>query len=126
MSATMTLDRATQFGAAWNSHDAEKVASFFAENGEYHASFGPELFGASYVGRDAVRRGVKAFFDRFPDGRFEDLQVFVAGDRGTFEWTFVATSTDGKLVATHGCDLLEFAGDKVKKKNAFRKQRVAT
>ena len=83
----MTLERATQFGAAWNSHDAEKVASFFAENGEYHASFGPEPFGASYVGRDAVRRGVKAFFDRFPDGRFEDLQVFVAGDRGTFEWT---------------------------------------
>ena len=120
----MTLERATQFGAAWNSHDAEKVASFFAENAEYHASFGPELFGASYVGRDAVRRGVKAFFDRFPDGRFEDLQVFVAGDRGTFEWTFVATAADGKLVTTHGCDLLEFAGDKVKKKNAFRKQLV--
>ena len=71
-----------------------------------------------------MRRGVKAFFDRFPDGRFEDLQVFVAGDRGTFEWTFVATGADGKLVATHGCDLLEFAGDKVKKKNAFRKQRL--
>ena len=71
-----------------------------------------------------MRRGVKAFFDRFPDGRFEDLQVFVAGDRGTFEWTFVATGADDKLVAAHGCDLLEFAGDKVKKKNAFRKQLV--
>jgi ketosteroid isomerase-like protein len=125
MGAKMTLQRATEFGAAWNSRDADKVASYFAEDGEYHASFGPELFGASYVGRDAVRRGVEAFFARFPDGKFEDLQVFVAGDRGTFEWTFVARNADGKLVATHGCDLLEFVGDMVKKKNAFRKQRVA-
>lgn len=119
----MTLERATEFGAAWNSHDAEKVASYFAEDGEYHASVGPDLFGASYVGRDQVRRGVEAFFKKFPDGKFEDLRVFVAGDRGTFEWTFVASGADGRAVLTRGCDLLEFAGDKVKKKNAFRKQR---
>ena len=60
MSAKMTLERATQFGAAWNSHDVEKVVSFFADNGEYHASFGSELFGASYVGRDQIRKGVVA------------------------------------------------------------------
>ena len=124
MSAKMTLERATQFGAAWNSHDVETVVSFFADNGEYHASFGSELFGASYVGRDQIRKGVKAFFDKFPDGKFEDLQVFVAGDRGTFEWTFIAKDAGGKVVSTHGCDLLEFTGDKVKKKNAFRKQRA--
>lgn len=120
----MTLERATQFGAAWNSHDVEKVVSFFAADGEYHASFGPELLGSSYVGRDQVRRGVKAFFDRFPDGKFDDLQAFVAGDRGTFEWTFVAKGADGKVLSTRGCDLLEFTGDQVKKKNAFRKQRT--
>ena len=124
MGAKMTLERATQFGAAWNSHDVEKVVSFFAENGEYHASFGSESFGASYVGRDQVRKGVKAFFDKFPDGKFEDLKVFVAGDRGTFEWTFIAKDAEGKVVSTHGCDLLEFTGDKVKNKNAFRKQRA--
>jgi ketosteroid isomerase-like protein len=124
MSAKMTLERATQFGAAWNSHDVEQVVSFFDENCEYYASFGPELFGASYKGREQVRKGVKAFFDRYPDGKFEDLQVFVAGDRGTFEWTFIAKDADGKVVSTHGCDLLEFVGGKVKKKNAFRKQRA--
>jgi ketosteroid isomerase-like protein len=123
MSSTMTLERATQFGAAWNSHNVETVMSFFDENCEYHASFGSELLGASYVGRDQVRKGVKAFFDKFPDGRFADLQVFVAGDRGTFEWTFIAKDADGKVVVTRGCDLLEFTGGNVKKKNAFRKQR---
>jgi uncharacterized protein (TIGR02246 family) len=123
MSAKMTLERATEFGAAWNSHDAEKVASYFDEDGEYHASVGTELLGASYIGRDAVRKGVQAFFNRFPDGKFEDLRVSVAGDRGTFEWTFVAKDANGNVTATRGCDLLEFKGDKVVKKNAFRKQR---
>ena len=123
MAAKMTHERAAEFGAAWNSHNADLVASFFANDGSYHASVGPDPLGKSYVGKDAIRRGVQAFFDRYPDGRFENLKVVVAGDIGTFEWDFVATDAHGVPVRTAGCDLLEFVGDKVKKKNAFRKQR---
>jgi hypothetical protein len=67
---------------------------------------------------------VKAFFDRFPDGRFENLKVVVSGDVGTFEWDFIATDASGKSVSTAACDLLEFEGDMVVKKNAFRKARA--
>jgi ketosteroid isomerase-like protein len=123
MSAKMTRERATEFGAAWNSHNAKLVASFFTDDGAYHASVGPDALGRSYVGKEEVRRGVQTFFDRFPDGKFENLKVTVAGDIGTFEWDFVAADTNGRLVRTAGCDLLEFVGDKVSKKNAFRKQR---
>jgi hypothetical protein len=49
--------------------------------------------------------------------------VVVAGDVGTFEWDFVATDPNGHVSRTAGCDLLEFVGDKVAKKNAFRKVR---
>lgn len=124
MGAKMTRERATEFGAAWNSHNAELVASFFTDDGVFHASVGPDALGKSYFGREEVRRGVQAFFDRFPDGKFENLKVVVAGDIGTFEWDFVATDAGGRLVRTAGCDLLEFVGDKVAKKNAFRKQRA--
>lgn len=123
MSAKMTRARASEFGAAWNSHDADLVASFFADDGVYYASVGPDLLGKAYVGRAEVRRGVQAFFDRFPDGKFENLKVQVAGDIGTFEWDFVTTDPSGQTVRTAGCDLLEFVGDKVAKKNAFRKVR---
>ena len=75
----MTPERAQEFGEAWNSGDPAFVASFFAEDGVYHASVGAERLGATYVGRAAIRRGVQAFFDRFPDGRFENLRVVVAG-----------------------------------------------
>ena len=92
MCAEMTRERAEEFGAAWNSGDADLVTSYFAENGVYHASVGPEALGKSYIGKDNIRRGVQAFFDRYPDGKFENLKVVVAGDIGTFEWDFVTTT----------------------------------
>jgi hypothetical protein len=49
--------------------------------------------------------------------------VVVAGDIGTFEWDFVATDAGGNKLRTAGCDLLQFVGDMVTTKNAFRKQR---
>jgi ketosteroid isomerase-like protein len=123
MGTKMSRERAEEFGAAWNSGDADSVASFFAEDGVYHASVGPDALGKSYIGKDNVRRGVQAFFDRFPVGKFENLKVVVAGDIGTFEWDFVTTDSSGQKVRTAGCDLLRFIGDKVAIKNAFRKQR---
>jgi hypothetical protein len=71
--------------------------------------------------RIEIRKGIKAFFERFPDGRFENLKVVVAGEFGSFEWDFVATDGAGDSVTTAGCDLLAFRGDKVILKNAFRK-----
>ena len=121
MSKTMTLERATDFGSAWNSRDPDLVASFFADDGVYHASVGPDHLGKTYLGKDEIRKGVKTFFERFPDGRFENLKVVVAGDIGSFEWDFVATDVSGTSVRTAGCDLLAFRGDKVISKNAFRK-----
>lgn len=123
MGAKMTRERAAEFGAAWNSHDADLVASFFADDGVYHASVGPDPLGKTYRGREEVRRGVQVFFDRFPNGQFENLKVQVAGDIGTFEWDFVTTDASGRQLRVAGCDLLEFTGDKVAKKNAFRKVR---
>lgn len=121
----MTLARATEFGASWNSRDPDLVASFFADDGVYHASVGPDPMGLTFRGREEIRKGAKVFFDRFPDGRFENLKVQVAGDIGTFEWDFVATDASGKVTRTAGCDLLQFRGNMVTLKNAFRKAYVA-
>jgi ketosteroid isomerase-like protein len=123
MCAKMTRERAEEFGAAWNSGNADLVTSFFAEDGVYHASVGHDALGKTYIGKENIRRGVQAFFDRYPDGKFEDLKVVVAGEIGTFEWDFVATDSSGQMVRIAGYDLLQFVGDKVAVKNAFRKQR---
>jgi ketosteroid isomerase-like protein len=119
----MSTERLDSFMDAWNAHDVERIVGFFADDCVFHASVGPELMGASYVGRDEVRRGVAAFFERYPDGRFEDASAFVAGDRGGSEWTFVFSGPDGTEMAVRGCDLFEFDGDLIRVKNAFRKSR---
>jgi len=121
--SVMTDERLDEFMEAWNAHDVQRIVSFFADDCVFHASVGPELMGVTYVGRDEVRRGIAAFFERYPDGRFEDATAFVAGDRGASEWTFTVTGPGGEVIATRGCDLFEFDGDLIRVKNAFRKTR---
>jgi len=118
----MTPELLAEALEAWNTRNAERVLGYFADDCAYHASFGPDLLGRSYVGRDEVLDGVRRFFERYPDGRFEDTEVFVAGNRGAAEWTFVATEPDGTELRVRGCDLFEFDGDLIRTKNAFRKQ----
>jgi len=120
---TMSVQRATAFGDAWNSRDPDLVASFFARDGIHHASVGPDHLGTSYYGKGEIRGGAQAFFDRYPDGRFENVRILVAGNIGALEWDFVATDSMGVLVRTAGCGLLEFKGDMVMRSNAFRKAR---
>jgi ketosteroid isomerase-like protein len=119
----MTPERLAEALAAWNTHDAERVLAYFTADCSYHASFGPEPRGRSYTGRGEVLDGVRRFFERYPDGRFEDTEVFTAGDRGAAEWTFVATEANGAELRVCGCDLFEFDGDLIRTKDAFRKQR---
>jgi ketosteroid isomerase-like protein len=117
----MTEERLAQFMEAWNTRDVDAIVGAFMDDGVFYASVGTELMGATSVGRDAIRRGVEAFFERFPTGRFEDTTLVVAGDHGSAEWTFVVTGPDGQDVPTRGCDLFEFEGEKIRVKNAFRK-----
>ena len=117
----MDESRLQAFGEAWNSHDADLVVSYMTDDCVFHASLGPELLGRSYVGAEEVRQGVQTFFDRYPDGRFEDSSVFVGGDRGASEWTFVWTDEAGETRRVRGCDLFAFEGDRIRLKNAFRK-----
>ncbi|MDN5844438.1 MAG: nuclear transport factor 2 family protein [Alcaligenaceae bacterium] len=123
MSNQMDIKRATEFGQAWNSGDAALVASYFTEDGSYHASVGQDRLGKSFRGRGEVQKGVQRFFEVFPGGRFENLKVNLFGSFGTFEWDFVVTDAHGNKISTAGCDLLEFEGNMVKDKNAFRKAR---
>jgi ketosteroid isomerase-like protein len=119
----MTEERLREALAAWNTGDADHVLSFWSDDCVYFASFGPELMGRTFAGRDAAREGIQQFFDRYPDGEFADTEVMVAGASGAAEWTFRATGDDGQAFALRGCDLFEFDGDLIRVKNAFRKIR---
>ena len=123
MPGEMTEARLHEALAAWNTGDADRVLEYWADDCVYHASFGPDLMGRTFTGRETCREGIQAFFDRYPDGEFGDTEVMVAGDRGAAEWTFRAKTGDGEPFEVRGCDLFEFDGDLIRVKNAFRKLR---
>lgn len=123
--ARMTEARMQGFFEAWGDHDVERVVSFFTSDGAYLASIGPEDDGTAFHGTDEVRRGVAAFLETFPDAHYTDTWVLLAGDRGVAGWTFHGTTSDGEQVRYRGVDLLEFEGDRIRLKDAFRKERSA-
>ena len=48
-------------------------------------------------------------------------KLYVYGNRGVAEWSYVDTDESGQSTIIRGCDLFEFDGDMIKLKNAFRK-----
>jgi ketosteroid isomerase-like protein len=118
----MTIDRLRRFFDAWNAHDVETIVSFFRPDGAYYASIGPDDEGTAFRGLDEVRRGVAAFLGTYQDVRYTDLRLGLDGDQGFASWTFHGRR-DGADVRYRGVDLLEFDGDLIVVKDAYRKER---
>lgn len=123
--STMTLERLTEFAESWNTHDADTVVSYFAQDGEFHGPIGPDHLGDRNVGAEAIRAAVATFFEHAPEGRFVNLRVHLHGDSGVFEWDFENVDADGRTTSVAGCDLLTFRGDRILTKSVYLKQHAA-
>ena len=82
---------ARDYVAAWNAHDAEKAASYFAEDGVYFDA----SVGTPQQGRVAARDNViKVFLGAAPDCVWTMRGEPIATPDGvSFEWTFSGTNT---------------------------------
>jgi len=116
------LDR---FAEAWNRHDVDALMSFMADDAVFDSSSGTTLFGTRHAGRDAVRAGFERVLSNIPDVHFEQLGHFVVGNRGVSEWILRGTRVDGMRVEVVGCDIFTLAGDRIRVKNSFLKNRSA-
>lgn len=111
------------FAEAWNRHDIDSIMSFMTDDCVYEASAGPDVCGARYEGPEAVREAFLEVWAIFPDAQWGGANHFVSGVHGVSEWTFTGTRSDGTRVQVNGCDLLTFHGDKIVRKNSYRKHR---
>ena len=119
----VSVETLQQFADAWNRHDVDALMTFMTDDCVFVASAGPDVDGARYEGRDAVRKAYAAVWETFPDAHWGDATHLVSGDRGVSQWTFSGTAADGTRVEVDGCDLFVFRGGKIAVKNAFRKIR---
>ena len=109
-----------RFGAAWNSHEPDRLLELMTDDIVYQDSLWPETM------RDhgQVREFLQILWRALPDLEFEDLEgPFLASDAPTavYRWRGTGTFTGllephgfaptGARVAFEGFELLEFQGD---------------
>ena len=82
---------------------------------------GREPWGQRFIGKAAVREGFASRFKGLPDAQWGEDRHWVCGNRGVSEWLLTGTAPDGRRVRVRGCDLWEFRGGKVIKKDSYWK-----
>lgn len=107
---------------AFNRHDWDGVVSYFAEDGVWLASRGPEpRVGRTLRGKQAIKDYLTARHNVFPNLQWVNNRNWVLGNKGLSEWTVQGSSADGRKIDWLGCDLWEFADGKVVKKDTYWK-----
>jgi steroid delta-isomerase-like uncharacterized protein len=118
---TVTLETLQRFLDAFNRHDLDEIMEFFAEDCVLYLPRGTTPRGASYVGKDEVRKGLATRFAGLPDVHYGDDRHWLCGDLGVSEWTITGTPASGKRIEARGVDLLEFRDGKIIRKDSFWK-----
>ena len=102
-----------QLFAAWNSHDADKVANSFADDAIY------EDVAAGHInrGRTDVREWAAGAFSAIENFRIEIITINVHAERGVVEWVWSGTDKGllktGKKFSVRGVSVIELRGGKV-------------
>ncbi|MGH8822950.1 MAG: nuclear transport factor 2 family protein [Jiangellaceae bacterium] len=110
----------TVFRDAWVSRDLGRLATMLAPDCLYSTTSGPAP-GTEYRGKQAVLAAFAAKL-RDQDDHTRFGAVHAAGDDiALIEW---AVYDDAGVVQTRGCDVVEFRGDQIVRKDAFRKVRT--
>ena len=65
--------------------------------------------------------GLASRFAGLPDVHYGEDRHWVSADRGCSEWLVTGTTTQGDRVEVQGCDLFEFEGDKIARKDSYWK-----
>jgi ketosteroid isomerase-like protein len=117
----MDVGRLREFLDAFNRHDLDAIMEFFSDDCVFDFPRGPAPGGARAEGKDAVRGLLATRFAGIPDVHYGTDRHFVAGDRGASEWLLTGTTTAGERIAVRGCDLFEFRGDKIVRKDSYWK-----
>ncbi len=106
---------------AFNSHDLDRIMTFFAKDAILRMPRGSEPWGTQLEGTDAVRSGLASRFSGLPDVHYADDCHFVDGDRGVSEWLLTGTTPDGIRIEVRGCDLWTFRDGLVICKDSYWK-----
>jgi ketosteroid isomerase-like protein len=118
----VTMELMKAISAAFNARDVDRIVSFFAEDGVFCLSRGPEPVGRTLKGKAVIRKVLADRFGQIPDMRWDNEEYILAGDRAISVWTVRGKGGDGEVLNYQGCDIYTFGpDDKIMHKNTFWK-----
>ena len=117
----MEDERLREFLDAFNRHDLDAIMAFFTDDCVFDFPRGHAPGGTRAEGRASVRALLATRFAGIPDVHYSDDRHFISGDRGASEWLLTGTTTKGERIAVRGCDLFEFRGDQIVRKDSYWK-----
>ncbi len=98
---------AIRYTAAWCSHDAAGVASFFSPDGSLRDNDGPVM-----RGRKAISESAQSFMDTFPDLGLSLDDIVEADGTWSYTWTLEGTHcTTGRHVRINGAEKWRIGDD---------------
>ena len=106
---------------ALNKHSSQTVIRSFSPDCVLDSNRGPYPYGQRFNGIGAVEGAVNSLFDRVPDVKFDEANIFIAGDLGFIMAHATGTAMTGERVDTRTCDVYEFSDDKVIKIDSYWK-----
>ena len=116
-----TMELMHEIMAAFNSRDADRIVSYFAEDCTFYMASGPEVVGRTVRGKAALRKVLADRFLVIPDMRWDPEYDHVYGNNAVSVWTVRGASKDGTVLNYQGCDLWEFRDGLALNKNTFWK-----
>ena len=117
----LSLEYLEEIHEAFNRHDVEAVVSYFAEDGVFNLARGTEPQGRSLRGKAEIRDFLTQRFSTIKDMYWKASAFWYSGNRATSEWVVTATLPSGEKLELHGCDLFEFRGKQIVKKDTYWK-----
>jgi ketosteroid isomerase-like protein len=109
-----------KFGEAWSGKNLDALMTLVTDDCTYAASVGPEP-GETFIGRDAVRAGFAALLAYDAGGESREGRIAILGEFGLAEWAYELRDASGRTIVVRGCDIFEFTGTLIRRKDAFRK-----
>lgn len=122
METVVTMSLLQEIIDSFNRHDVDAVVAFFADDGEMLLPVGSEICGARIKGKAAIRETLSKRFADSPDIQWTEGTSWIFGNKALSEWRVRGTQPNGAKIDLLGCDLWEFRGDKIVKKDVYYKQ----
>ena len=106
---------------AFNSQDADRIATFFQEDAVFHMARGPQPDGRPVRGREAIRKVLADRFEVIPDMRWEHIDEYITGNQAVTVWRVKGNANDGTVLDYQGCDLFVFRDGLIQDKDTYWK-----